>query len=237
MFQSISYPWLITLPSSLKAPDAACELRSWSSLLPVPSNLNKVFFKHLPYRLSHGFPTPLLHFHKNPQGQSGWVCLTRTKNSFCCFHLLFPCRMSTERNLVCYPQLIWYVTLVNYSKSDWSWQCHILFLKKQNETIYSVPTCKNHLYVSVVVASSGVINCSYSLFGIQSLGVVLYVLVCGALPFDGSTLQNLRARVLSGKFRIPFFMSTGRAIVSTQLGLGSWKVKHVKISREFSNEV
>lgn len=44
---------------------------------------------------------------------------------------------------------------------------------------------------------------------LQSLGVVLYVLVCGALPFDGSTLQNLRARVLSGKFRIPFFMSTG----------------------------
>lgn len=45
---------------------------------------------------------------------------------------------------------------------------------------------------------------------IQSLGVVLYVLVCGALPFDGSTLQSLRDRVLSGRFRIPFFMSTGK---------------------------
>lgn len=43
----------------------------------------------------------------------------------------------------------------------------------------------------------------------KSLGVVLYVLVCGALPFDGSTLQSLRDRVLSGRFRIPFFMSSG----------------------------
>ena len=36
----------------------------------------------------------------------------------------------------------------------------------------------------------------------------MYVLVCGALPFDGSTLQSLRDRVLSGRFRIPYFMST-----------------------------
>ena len=43
----------------------------------------------------------------------------------------------------------------------------------------------------------------------QSMGVVLYVMVCGALPFDACSLHALRDRVLSGRFRIPFFMSSG----------------------------
>lgn len=46
--------------------------------------------------------------------------------------------------------------------------------------------------------------------------MVLYVLVCGALPFDGKTLQTLRTRVISGKFRIPYFMSGGMFLIITK---------------------
>ncbi|CAF5219490.1 unnamed protein product, partial [Rotaria magnacalcarata] len=42
----------------------------------------------------------------------------------------------------------------------------------------------------------------------QALGVLLYIFVCGHLPFDSNNLSELRKRVLSGQFRLPFYISS-----------------------------
>ncbi|CAL8083512.1 unnamed protein product [Calicophoron daubneyi] len=42
---------------------------------------------------------------------------------------------------------------------------------------------------------------------VWSMGVILYMLVCNELPFDGYTLKELRARVMRGRYKIPFYLS------------------------------
>lgn len=36
---------------------------------------------------------------------------------------------------------------------------------------------------------------------------MLYVLVCGFLPFDAQVINLLRAQVIAGQYKIPFFLS------------------------------
>ena len=37
-------------------------------------------------------------------------------------------------------------------------------------------------------------------------------MVSGALPFDGANLQQLRSRVLLGRYRVPYYMSDGMCL-------------------------
>lgn len=52
-----------------------------------------------------------------------------------------------------------------------------------------------------------------SLPDLMTIGVILYVLTTGCLPFDGKNLQEMRESVCRGKYRIPFFLTDSKTFL------------------------
>ncbi|KAI4880394.1 hypothetical protein NFI96_018696 [Prochilodus magdalenae] len=73
--------------------------------------------------------------------------------------------------------------------------------------IWVIISCLNNCIGTGWLERQGLVGCMVFVLVSVSMGVVLYVLVCGALPFDGPSLPVLRQRVLEGRFRIPYFMT------------------------------
>lgn len=66
----------------------------------------------------------------------------------------------------------------------------------------SPPYCAPELYLAKLYDGTKV--------DIWSLGVILYVLVCGYLPFEANNFSILRSQIINGSYKLPFFLSDGK---------------------------
>ena len=51
------------------------------------------------------------------------------------------------------------------------------------------------------------------------MGVVLFVLVCGYLPFDGNSFSELFSKIINGQFIVPDFVSDGKESLFENSGI------------------
>ncbi len=60
----------------------------------------------------------------------------------------------------------------------------------------------------------GVCACARASLGLQSLGVMLYILVTGGFPFPADSVNTLRKHMFTaGTLGIPWWVSVGRCTV------------------------
>lgn len=67
------------------------------------------------------------------------------------------------------------------------------------EFMHKIESIKSYRYLKLI---------KFSFIFKQSLGVILYILVCGSFPFPGESLGDIRSQVLRGLVRFPFFLSS-----------------------------
>lgn len=85
--------------------------------------------------------------------------------------------------------------------ADFGFSTHFKTGEKLNVWCGSPPYCAPELYNAQLYDGPKV--------DIWSLGVVLYVLVCGYLPFEAQTFNQLKLQVTCGSYKLPFFLSEG----------------------------